>query len=213
MKTIAILSGGMDSVTMLHKLHRDDRYDVVGAFTMDYGQRHRREIESARYHCELLGIAHHISYFPGYGAAATCALTDQEIDVPHGHYAEESMKSTVVPNRNMVLIATAAAVAIATGAEAIAYAAHSGDHAIYPDCRPAFVDAMRQALLVADWQPIQLIAPFVDIDKTAIARIGLELGIDYATTWSCYEGTGEPCGKCGPCVERAEVFELAGFEA
>jgi len=209
MKTIAIVSGGIDSVTMLHHLVADKRYDVVCAVTMDYGQRHRREIDAAKHHADLLGVPHRIVDFGAFGASVGSALTDETVDVPYGHFESDIMKCTVVPNRNMVLIATAAAVAIATGAEAVAYAAHSGDHAIYPDCRPAFVDAMRQALMVADWQPIRLIAPFVDMDKTAIARIGLGLGIDYDTTWSCYEGGDTHCGKCGTCVERIEALEGA----
>ena len=120
------------------------------------------------------------------------------------------MKSTVVPNRNMIMLSLAAARAIAVGADGVAYAAHSGDHAIYPDCRPEFADAVAAALRICHYTPIELERPFVDMTKADIVRLGAELGVDFSKTWSCYKGGEKHCGKCGTCVERREAFRLAG---
>jgi 7-cyano-7-deazaguanine synthase len=138
-------------------------------------------------------------------------LVTDGVAVPHGHYAAESMKATVVPNRNMILLAVAIGRAVAVGAEAVAYAAHAGDHTIYPDCRPEFVDALAQAALLCDWRPIQILRPFVSWTKGAIVREGVRLGVPFELTWSCYEGEERPCGKCGTCVERAEAFAQEGI--
>lgn len=137
------------------------------------------------------------------------SLTDSSVELPEGHYAEESMKSTVVPNRNMILLAMAAGYALSIDFDTVAYAAHAGDHTIYPDCRPVFADAMQNALQLADWKDLRLHRPFVNLTKAELVRIGAKLGAPLHLTWSCYAGEESHCGKCGTCVERKEAFEVA----
>lgn len=135
---------------------------------------------------------------------------NESIAVPEGHYEDESMKSTVVPNRNMILLSIATAGSIASGLEGVAYAAHAGDHAIYPDCRPAFADAMNEAIKLCDYTSQRLVRPFVSLTKADIVKAGAALGVPFERTWSCYNGGATHCGKCGTCVERIEAFKLAG---
>lgn len=207
-KTVAIYSGGLDSTTMLHQLLAEG--DEVLALTIDYGQRHRREIEAAKATAARLGLEWRLVDLSTLTPLlAGSSLTSPEIAVPHGHYAEESMKLTVVPNRNMLFLAVAAAWAISRKCQRVAYGAHQGDHAIYPDCRPAFVDAMRHALALADWSQIELYCPLLLMDKGQIVARGRELGVDFASTWTCYEGGEKHCGRCGACTERREAFQRA----
>lgn len=208
-RTVLIHSGGIDSTVLLaHLLHQGRE---VQALSVDYGQRHRREIEAAREICAHYKVAHRVADLralaPLFGSNA---LTDDKIAVPEGHYEELSMKATVVPNRNMLLIAVAAAWAMSLKAKSVAYGAHGGDHAIYPDCRPAFADALDQAIRLADWHEVSLERPFVGMDKTAIVKRGAELGVPFALTWSCYVGGAKHCGRCGTCVERKEAFLRSG---
>jgi len=204
-RTVIIHSGGMDSTVLLAHLVAEGR--EVHALSVDYGQRHRRELVAAAEICAHYKVPHRIADLRGltplFGANA---LTDSHIDVPEGHYEEVSMKATVVPNRNMLLIATAAAWAMSLKATSVAYGAHGGDHAIYPDCRPAFAEALDKAIRLADWHEVSLERPFVGMDKTAIVQRGVELGVPFALTWSCYVGGDKHCGKCGTCVERKEAF-------
>ena len=208
-RTVIIHSGGMDSTVLLAHLVAEGR--EVHALSVDYGQRHRRELVAAAEICAHCKVPHRIADLRGvtslFGANA---LTDAQVAVPEGHYEEASMKATVVPNRNMLLIATAAAWAMSLKAASVAYGAHGGDHAIYPDCRPAFADALDKAIRLADWHEVSLERPFVGMDKTAIVRRGVELGVPFALTWSCYVGGDRHCGKCGTCVERKEAFLRAG---
>jgi 7-cyano-7-deazaguanine synthase len=208
-RTVIIHSGGMDSTVLLAHLVAEGR--EVHALSVDYGQRHRRELVAAAEICAHYKVPHRVADLRGvtslFGANA---LTDAHVAVPEGHYEEASMKATVVPNRNMLLIATAAAWAMSLKATAVAYGAHGGDHAIYPDCRPAFADALDKAIRLADWHEVSLERPFVGMDKTAIVRRGVELGVPFALTWSCYVGGDKHCGKCGTCVERKEAFVRAG---
>ena len=194
----------MDSTTLLYWLL--NRGDDVSALSFVYGQRHVREVDAARSICTKLGVGHKVSILPHIAGSS---LTGQS-KIPHGHYEEESMKSTVVPNRNMIMIAHATSVAIAGGFNNVAYAAHSGDHAIYPDCRDEFLQVMRKAIKLCDWAEIELVAPFVHLDKIDIASIGDRLGVPFDMTWTCYEGGDVPCGKCGACVERSEALETIG---
>jgi 7-cyano-7-deazaguanine synthase len=177
---------------------------------VDYGQRHRCELEQAAAICEELGIPQPIANLSALQPLlAGSSLTSSEIEVAEGHYTEENMKSTVVPNRNMILLSVATGHALSIKAGQIAYAAHSGDHAIYPDCRSEFADAMGKAIRLADWEKVELIRPFVDWTKADIVRRGAELRVPFAKTWSCYKGGDLHCGRCGTCIERREAFDLA----
>ncbi len=209
MKTVAIYSGGLDSTVLLHQLLANG--DEVLALSIDYGQRHRVELDYARRVAERLKIPWQLADLRGIThLIGGSSLTSSDVAVPHGHYAEETMKVTVVPNRNMIMLAVAGGWAIANKADRLAYGAHTGDHAIYPDCRPEFIDAARTTLRLADWHPVELFTPFVGLSKGEIVQRGAELGVDFAATWSCYEGGTIHCGACGTCFERREAFEQAG---
>ena len=209
MKTVIILSGGMDSTVLLHQLIADG--DEVFALGINYGQRHGVELAYAKATCERLGVPWQVAELAGLKhLLAGSSQTSDDVAVPDGHYAEESMKLTVVPNRNMVMLAVAAGYAMSLQAGRVAYAAHGGDHAIYPDCRPEFADAVDAALALADWHPVSLHRPFVNLSKADLAFLGTTLGVDFAKTWSCYKGGAVHCGTCGTCTERREAFELAG---
>lgn len=211
-KIVAILSGGMDSTTLVYQLVRQGL--EVACLSFDYGQRHVKELEAARRTTQKLRLEHIIIPFGTEMKylVSKSALTDTNQEVPQGHYAAENMKATVVPNRNMIMLALAAGYAITFGAKKLAYGAHAGDHAIYPDCRPEFAEAMTKALLLCHFDGgIQLIAPFMNITKSDICIIGLNLRVPYEDTWTCYAGLDKPCGVCGSCVERAEAFEFAGI--
>jgi 7-cyano-7-deazaguanine synthase len=209
MKTVAIFSGGLDSTVLL--AHLVQAGDEVLALSIDYGQRHRKELQFAEKTASRLGLEWQLADLRTITPLlAGSSLTSAEIAVPHGHYAEESMKATVVPNRNMIMLSIAAGWALSRKCGRVAYGAHAGDHAIYPDCRPAFVQAMRQSLALADWEQLDLYCPFLKLAKADIVRTGAALGVDFTATWSCYEGGEIHCGECGTCVERREAFILAG---
>lgn len=208
MKSVVIYSGGLDSTVLLY--HLRDAGAELAALSVNYGQRHVREIECARRICTQLDIPHREadlrSLAPLLGQNS---LTDRDVQVPHGHYTEDSMKQTVVPNRNMIMLSVATGWAISLKADNVAYAAHSGDHAIYPDCRREFADAVDAAIQLADWHVVKLFRPFVEWSKADIVRRGAELGVPFEQTWSCYEGGSLHCGRCGTCIERREAFLLA----
>jgi 7-cyano-7-deazaguanine synthase len=205
MKTVVIYSGGMDSTTLLYQLRAQGR--ELLALGVDYGQRHRRELEAAAAICQKLGVPYRVADLRGVrDLLGGSSQTDPRVPVPEGHYAEESMKATVVPNRNMVMLAVAAGYAMSQGAQSVAYAAHAGDHAIYPDCRPEFADALDHAIGLADWRRVTLERPFIGLTKTDIAVLGMALGVPFEDTWSCYKGGERHCGKCGTCVERREAL-------
>jgi 7-cyano-7-deazaguanine synthase len=208
MKTVAVFSGGLDSTVMLSSLVREG--DEVVALSVDYGQRHRKELAHAKDIAERLGILWQLADISRIACLlAGSSQTSSQIAVPHGHYAEESMKQTVVPNRNMIMLAIATGWAISLRFDRVAYAAHAGDHAIYPDCRPEFVDSLHAPLSLADWRKITLHTPFINMSKAEIVSLGHELGVDFSATWSCYEGNAVHCGRCGTCFERREAFDLA----
>lgn len=209
MKIIAVISGGLDSVTLAYHL-KGQGHDL-SLLTADYGQRHKKEVIYAVIAAGRLGAVHRqVDLSALKPLLAGSALTDGSVPVPHGHYAAESMKATVVPNRNMLILATAAAWAISIKADAVAVGAHAGDHAVYPDCRPEFAAAMDHALSLCDWHPVRVERPFIGMTKAEIVTLGHSLGVPFAETWSCYEGGDVHCGCCGTCVERAEAFRLAG---
>jgi 7-cyano-7-deazaguanine synthase len=212
MKVVAIFSGGMDSSTMVYQLLSHGH--EVKALGFDYGQRHAVELDAAKKISMQAGIEYETVDLRSLGPviAGQSSQVNLEVEVPDGHYTEESMKATVVPNRNMIMLAVAVAHAISIDFDAIAYGAHAGDHTIYPDCRTEFVDAMKTVIGLCDWKQVELLTPFVDVSKADIAKIGVELKVPFAMTWSCYKGGTTHCGTCGTCVERREAFELAGFE-
>lgn len=211
MKTVLIFSGGLDSTVLLYDLLARD--DTVKALSVDYGQRHVRELESAKETAVRLRIEHRVADLRAISPLlAGSSLTSANVSVPDGHYAEETMKVTVVPNRNMIMLAVAAGWAISMKFDQVAFGAHSGDHAIYPDCRAEFANAMDKALGLADWNPVRLVRPFVTLTKADIVKRGAELKVPFAKTWSCYKGSDRHCGQCGTCIERREAFYLADVD-
>lgn len=209
---VAVYSGGMDSTVMLYHL-RELGVQIKGALSVNYGQKHDKELVVAKQVCVELGIEHRVADLRALqGLFGKSSLTNLDEDVPEGHYEEEQMKSTVVPNRNMILLSVATAWAVSLGAESVAYAAHGGDHAIYPDCREEFAEALDGAIRLCDWSEVRLYRPFVRSDKAQIAALGGRLGAQLERTWSCYKGGELHCGRCGTCVERREAFHLAGIE-
>lgn len=213
MKGLVILSGGADSATMAYQLTANGD-DLIG-LTFDYGQRHRRELASARVIASKLNMLHDVLELPGLGRLLKgSSLTDPGVAVPHGHYEAESMRQTVVPNRNTIMLSIAWGIACADACDYVAFGAHAGDHFIYPDCRPAYVVELETALRSGTdghRKPgMRLIAPFIDMDKAAIIKRGLLLGVPFEDTWTCYEGGERPCGACGSCRERADAFARAG---
>ena len=210
MKTLVLLSGGMDSVTALHWAARE--HEVVGCVSFDYGSKHNhKEIPMAAWHAQQLGVKHDVISLDFVNQLFASDLLRSGGDIPEGHYAAENMKRTVVPFRNGIMLAIACGLAESREADALVIAAHSGDHAIYPDCREPFMRAMADAMKHGTYAQVDLLRPFIDCDKAEIVRRGAKLGIDYAHTWSCYKGTDIHCGKCGTCVERREAFLLAGL--
>ncbi len=210
MKAVVLLSGGMDSVAALYDTH--ERQEVAAAVSFHYGAKHNdRELPFARWHAERLGIAHLVVPLPFIGETFTSDLLRSGGEVPKGHYEEEMMKQTVVPFRNGILLAIAAGLAESRGAEALVIAAHAGDHAIYPDCREEFMQAMGTAIRLGTYAEVALLRPFIAMTKSGIAARGHALGVNFAQTWSCYVGGERHCGECGTCVERREAFLLAGL--
>jgi 7-cyano-7-deazaguanine synthase len=209
-KTLVICSGGLDSVTLAHKVAAEQALTRLLSF--DYGQRHRKELDAARMCAVRLGVPHDIVDISAVGHLLTgSALTGGE-PVPEGHYAEDTMRITVVPNCNAIMLAIAFGVAAAEQAKAMAAAVHGGDHFIYPDCRPDFIESFEtmQRHALEGLASITLYAPFVQLSKADIVGEGARLGVPFAETWSCYEGGEHHCGRCGTCVERREAFHLAG---
>jgi 7-cyano-7-deazaguanine synthase len=211
MKAVVLLSGGLDSVTALHWARAE--HEVVGAVSFDYGAKHNhREIPLAAWHCAQSGVKHDIIDLEFVNRLFASDLLKSGGDVPEGHYADENMKKTVVPFRNGIMLSIACGLAESREAEALVIAAHAGDHAIYPDCRESFMQSMGSAMREGTYAKIELLRPFVHIDKAGIAKLGASLGVDYGKTWSCYKGGEVHCGKCGTCVERIEAFELADLD-
>ena len=203
-KVVVIYSGGMDSFTVLNRALKDGK--EVYALSFDYGQRHVKELQCASTVCKKLLVTHKVIDISAINQLlAGSSLTD-DIEIPEGDYQEESMKSTVVPNRNMILISLAVAYAVSVGANQVYYGAHAGDHAIYPDCRPEFVEKMNDVCKIANYESVEVYSPYLTVSKTAILTDGLAMGLDYSDTWTCYNGRDKACGKCGACQERLEAF-------
>lgn len=206
--SLLVLSGGMDSTTMLY----DYADRIALAVTFNYGSNHNaREIACARYNCERLGIELVQVDMPFVGELFASSLLSGADAIPEGNYDDDNMRSTVVPFRNGIMLAVAAGLAESRGLHILMLANHSGDHAIYPDCRPGFVDAMSRAISEGTYEHIAIYAPYTGMSKTDIARRGHELGVDYSHTYSCYKGGERHCGRCGTCTERREAFRDAGI--
>lgn len=204
-KVVVIFSGGMDSFTVLN-MAANDGYEVY-ALSFNYGQRHSKELDYASRACQNLGVSHKIIDISAINELIGGSSLTSDIDIPEGHYAEESMKQTVVPNRNMILLSMAVGYAVSLDASKVYYGAHSGDHAIYPDCRPEFVERMNDVCAIANYEKVEIVSPFLYRSKIDILTAGLKMGLDYNLTWTCYNGREKACGKCGACQERLEAFE------
>ena len=207
--SVLILSGGMDSTTLLY----DQQERIALAISFDYGSNHNaREIPFAQWHCQQLGVEHLIIPLDFMSRYFNSSLLQGADAIPEGHYADDNMRSTVVPFRNGIMLAIAAGMAESRGLKYVMMANHGGDHAIYPDCRPEFVEAMSEAMRTGTYPGIRLLAPFTDLTKTDIALKGKLLGIDYAKTWSCYKGGEHHCGQCATCRERKAALKEAGID-
>ena len=207
MKALLIYSGGLDSTCLLYEY----RQDIALAVSFDYGARHNeKELAFAREHCQHLGIEHLVIPLDFMGRYFRSSLLKGGEDIPEGSYADENMRSTVVPFRNGIMLAIAAGLAESRGLDTIMMANHSGDHAIYPDCRAEFVEAFGKAVEAGTYEGIKLLSPYCNISKREIALRGRKAGVDFSRTWSCYKGGDRHCGKCGTCVERKEALE--GFD-
>jgi 7-cyano-7-deazaguanine synthase len=208
-KAVVIYSGGMDSYTVLHKALRQG-FDVH-ALSFHYGQRHAKELHVAEQVCDDLGIKHQLIDIRAiHSLMDGSALTDTNRAMPNGDYAQDNLTATVVPNRNMVLLSLAIAHAVNLGANICFYGAHGGDHTLYPDCRPEFVEKMNTVAAIANFEPVRIEAPFLHTDKANILAAGISMGLDYAYTWTCYLGEELACGKCGSCRERLAAFAANG---
>lgn len=203
-----IVSGGMDSVTMLYEY----KEDIALGISFDYGSNHNaKEIPLAKMHCERLGIEHITIPLDFIHQYFKSSLLEGADAIPEGHYTAENMASTVVPFRNGIMLAIACGVAESRGLKRVMIANHGGDHTIYPDCRPEFIHSMSEAMRLGTDTNVEVFAPYTSITKSEIARHGKALGIDYSETWSCYKGGEKHCGRCGTCIERKEALLTAGI--
>jgi 7-cyano-7-deazaguanine synthase len=211
---VVIASGGLDSTAVAYLL--DARGSRLSLLSFDYGQRHRKELQYAAVVAEQLGAAHEVVDLTSVGRLLSgSALTEAGLAVPDGYYTDESMRVTVVPNRNAIMLSVAAGVAVATGADAVAFGAHAGDHPVYPDCRPAFIEQFERTVRVANdgflADGFHVFAPFLYAAKAEIVSAAAELDVPFELTWSCYKGGEWHCGTCGTCTERREAFAVAGI--
>lgn len=207
-KVTVIMSGGMDSVTLLYlAMSKTDKKNIK-VLSVNYGQKHKKELVKASELCTELGVDHKIVNISEVQELLSSSLTREGQEVPEGHYAKENMKQTVVPNRNAIMLSIAYGYAISNGSDYVLFGAHAGDHFIYPDCRPVFAEALDVALQIGNegFGNAKILAPFIWKTKSQIAEIGLRLKVPYEKTWSCYKGEDRPCLRCGTCVERTEAF-------
>ena len=207
-KAVVVYSGGMDSFTVLNTAIQNG-LDVY-ALSFNYGQKHSKELEVAARACRELGVSHKVVDITAINSLMANSSLTSDAEIPEGHYEDDNMKSTVVPNRNMVLLSMAIAYAVSLEAGKVYYGAHSGDHHIYPDCRPEFVEAMNAVSKIANYQSVEIVTPFLHSSKGEILKAGLDMNLNYANTWTCYNGREKSCGKCGACYERLEAFAEQG---
>lgn len=210
MNVVVLCSGGMDSTVALYQARQ--RHEVLAGLSCDYGSKHNhREIPLAAHHCQHFGIPHQTIRLGFIGELFSSDLLRSGGAIPDGHYEEENMRQTVVPFRNGIMLAAAAGFSESIGAEGLVIGAHAGDHAIYPDCREPFMAAMSEAIERGTYAAVKVLRPLIAANKAAIVRLGTDLGVDFAQTWSCYKGGEVHCGTCGTCVERREAFAIAGI--
>jgi 7-cyano-7-deazaguanine synthase len=214
-KAIAVVSGGLDSATLAYLL-QSEGYELR-LVSFDYGQRHTKELAYAGLQAQRLSAPHDVVDITTVGAFLQgSALTDMTVDVPEGPYDGSSMAVTVVPNRNAILLTIAYGIAVVENAEVVAIGVHAGDHALYPDCRPQFIEAFdamqRKAVEGCGHPDLHLYAPFIHLKKHEIVALGANLNVPYHETWSCYKGQKLHCGRCGTCLERKDAFQLAGVK-
>lgn len=209
MDTLVVCSGGLDSVTLAHSIAHENR--LAGLVSFDYGQRHSCELDYAARCARNLNVPHNVIDISSMGRELSGSALTDDVAVPDGHYAEETMKITIVPNRNAIMLSMAYGIAAARKLTCVAAAFHGGDHFIYPDCRPPFVQAFQdmQNHALEGVAQIELFTPFLNMTKAQIVTEGARVNVPFAETWSCYKGGGVHCGRCGTCVERREAFHLA----
>lgn len=207
---VCIYSGGMDSFTLVAETRWECR--LHSCLSFDYGQRHAKELDYARAYCKELNVPHHVIDLRAVAPHLLGSALTDDVPVPEGHYAEETMKSTVVPSRNTIMLAIASAYAVSHKLNVVRYGAHAGDHTIYPDCRPEYVAAMNVVGLLANWHAVTFEAPYLKYTKQDILQIGASLDLDYSKAWTCYKGGLLACGKCGSCQERLEAFRACGAQ-
>ncbi|RJG48665.1 7-cyano-7-deazaguanine synthase QueC [Motilimonas pumila] len=207
-KVVVIYSGGMDSFTVLNQAIQQG-YQVF-ALTFNYGQRHVKEVEVAKAFCQRQNINHKVIDISAINEIIAGSSLTSDIDVPTGDYDNDNMASTVVPNRNMILLSLAIGYAVSIKAEKVFYGAHSGDHLIYPDCRPEFVEQMNQVAAIANFEKVTIETPFLHSSKIEILQAGIEMKLNYGDTWTCYNGREQACGQCGSCIERLAAFAHFG---
>lgn len=206
MKSLTVYSGGLDSTVLVYYLQSLGMEQHL--LSLNYGQKHSKELDSAKFFATLLGLPHSVLDLSVLGQLlGSCLTTDSA--VPEGHYEHETMKATVVPNRNAIFLSIGYGMAVSKGFDMVSFAAHSGDHFIYPDCRPIFVEKLERAFKAGNDSRVFMNASFLDKTKQDIVALGDKLGVPFAQTWSCYKGQNLHCGKCGTCYERREAFELA----
>ena len=209
-RAVVVYSGGMDSFTVLNTAVQQGL--EVHAISFNYGQKHSKELLVAAEVCKELNIPHKVVDITAINSLMANSSLTGDAEIPEGHYESDNMKSTVVPNRNMVLLSMAIAYAVSLEAGKVFYGAHSGDHHIYPDCRPEFVEAMNAVAKIANYQSVEIVTPFLHSSKGEILKTGLAMNLDYGKTWTCYNGREKSCGKCGACNERLEAFAEQGAQ-
>ncbi|MGX5914421.1 7-cyano-7-deazaguanine synthase QueC [Aliidiomarina sp. Khilg15.8] len=208
-KVVVIYSGGMDSFTVLNRA-LEDGYQVF-AVSFHYGQRHHRELDAAREVCAKLGVEHKVVDIRSINTLLSGSSLTDDIEVPEAEYATSNMTSTVVPNRNMILLSLAIGYAVSIKASKVYYGAHAGDHDIYPDCRPEFVAAMNDVSQIANYEAVSIHSPYLTQSKADILADGIRMGLDYSQTWTCYNGREKACGRCSACRERLAAFASLGL--